>query len=407
MKPYGLLGEKLGHSFSPLIHSRLGEYEYRLFPTPKEELDAFLTGGSFAGLNVTMPYKKAVIPYCKELSPLAKRLGSVNTLKVTHEGLMGYNTDYYGFAHMLSRGNIPVVGEKCAVIGSGGVSPTVCAVLEDLGAERITVVSHKMNTPAFIETIADHTVVVNTSPVGMFPMGGVSPVDLRQFHSLRGVADLIYNPLKTALLLQAEELGVPRVGGLSMLVAQAKQAAEIFEDKGLDDGIIDTVTRELGGLCETICLIGMPGSGKTTIGKLLAKKLGKEFIDTDEEIARAAGKSIPEIFSEDGEDAFRRLETKVLEEATAKSGRVIATGGGAVVRPENRNLLKQNGRIVLVERGLDALSTEGRPLSSSEDALRRLYEERQPIYRSLADIVVQNAKSPAEAVTALLEELSL
>jgi shikimate dehydrogenase len=192
-----------------------------------------------------------------------------------------------------------------------------------------------------------------------------------------------------------------------MLIAQAKQAAEIFEDKGLDDGIIDTVTRELGDLCETICLIGMPGSGKTTIGKLLAKKLGKEFIDTDEEIVRAAGKSIPEIFLEDGEDAFRRLETKVLEEATAKSGRVIATGGGAVVRPENRNLLKQNGRIVLVERGLDALSTEGRPLSSSEDALRRLYEERQPIYRSLADIVVQNAKSPAEAVTALLEELSL
>jgi shikimate dehydrogenase len=407
MKPYGLLGEKLGHSFSPLIHSRLGEYEYRLFPTPKEELDAFLTGGSFAGLNVTMPYKKAVIPYCKELSPLAKRLGSVNTLKVTHEGLMGYNTDYYGFAHMLSRGNIPVVGEKCAVIGSGGVSPTVCAVLEDLGAEKITVVSHKMNTPAFIETIADHTVVVNTSPVGMFPGNGVSPVDLRQFHSLRGVADLIYNPLKTALLLQAEELGVPRVGGLSMLVARAKQAAEIFEDKGLDDGIIDTVTRELGDLCETICLIGMPGSGKTTIGKLLAKKLGKEFIDTDEEIVRAAGKSIPEIFSEDGEDAFRRLETKVLAEATAKSGRVIATGGGAVVRPENRNLLKQNGRIVLVERGLDALSTEGRPLSSSEDALRRLYEERQPIYRSLADIVVQNAKSPAEAVTALLGELNL
>jgi shikimate dehydrogenase len=222
------------------------------------------------------------------------------------------------------------------------------------------------------------------------------------------VADLIYNPLKTALLLQAEELGVPRVGGLSMLVAQAKQAAEIFEKKALDDWIIDTVTRELGDLCETICLIGMPGSGKTTIGKLLAKKLGKEFIDTDEEIVRVAGKAIPEIFSEDGEDAFRRLETKVLAEATAKSGRVIATGGGAVVRPENRNLLKQNGRIVLVERGLDALSTEGRPLSSSsEDALRRLYEERQPIYRSLTDIVVQNAKSPAEAVTALLEELNL
>ena len=407
MKPYGLLGEKLGHSFSPLIHSRLGNYEYRLFPTPKEELEAFLVGGSFGNLNVTMPYKKAVIPYCKSLSPLAKRLGSVNTIKVTDEGLMGYNTDYYGFAHMLSRGNIPVLGEKCAVIGSGGVSPTVCAVLEDLGAEKITVVSHKMNTPTFIETIADHTVVVNTSPVGMFPVGGESPVDLRQFHSLRGVADLIYNPLKTALMLQAESLGVPCVGGLSMLVAQAKQAAEIFEDKSLDDGIIDAVTGELVGLCETVCLIGMPGSGKTTIGKLLAEALGKEFVDTDEEIVRIAGKSIPEIFREDGEDAFRRLETKVLAEVTAKSGRVISTGGGAVVRTENHNLLRQNGRIVLVARGLDALSTAGRPLSSSEDALRRLYEERQPIYLSLADVVVQNAKSPAEAVMALLEELSL
>ncbi len=406
MKPFGLLGEKLGHSFSPLIHSRFGNYEYRLFPTPKEELGAFLTSGSFGNLNVTIPYKKAVIPYCKSLSPLAEEIGSVNTVKVKDGELFGFNTDYYGFCYMLAEGNISVSGEKCAVIGNGGVAPTVCKALKDLGAREITVVTRALNNPEFIETIADHTVVVNTSPVGMYPNNGQSPVNLRQFKALKGVADLIYNPLKTALMLQAEQLGVPCVGGLPMLVAQAKQASEIFQDVKIDDDKIAPVHKEIHDLCETLCLIGMPGSGKSTLGKLLAESLGKQFVDTDELIIEMAGKSIPEIFAEDGEDAFRALETRALAEATAKSGYVVATGGGVVKRAENHPLLKQNGRIILVERGLDELSTGGRPLSSSREALEKLYKERQPLYEALADIVVHNDKSPKEGITELLEKLS-
>lgn len=406
MKPYGLLGEKLGHSFSPLIHSRFGDYEYRLFPTPREELESFLKSGSFGNLNVTMPYKKDVIPYCKELSPLAKRIGSVNTIKVKEDGLYGYNTDYYGFCYMLSLGKIPVKGEKCAVIGSGGVSSTVCTALEDLGAARITVVTEALNTPAYIDTISDHTIVVNTSPVGMFPKNGRSPVDLAQFKQLKGVADLIFNPLKTAFMLQAEALGVPCVGGLPMLVAQAKRAAEIFEDVVIDDALVEPVHKEIHDLCETICLIGMPGSGKSTLGRMLAEALGKKFIDTDVRIEELAGKTIPEIFAEDGEDVFRALETKALAEATATSGAVVATGGGIVKRPENHSLLKQNGRVILVERSLKELATGGRPLSSSGEALEKLYKERQPLYLALADVTVENRKSPAEAVSEILESLS-
>ncbi len=406
MKPYGLLGEKLGHSFSPLIHSRFGDYEYRLFPTPREELEGFLKSGSFGNLNVTMPYKKEVIPYCKELSPLAREIGSVNTIKVKDQELYGYNTDYYGFCYMLSVGNIPVKGEKCAVIGNGGVAPTVCKALRDLGAKQVTVVTRAMNTPAFIESISDHTIVVNTSPVGMYPNNGMSPVDLTRFTALKGVADLIYNPLKTAFMLQAEELNVPCVGGLPMLVAQAKRAAEIFEDKVIDEVSIPPVTKEIHDLCETICLIGMPGSGKSTLGRLLAQALGKQFVDTDELIVEMAGKTIPQIFSEDGEDTFRALETQALSAATAKSSCVIATGGGVVKRTENHPLLKQNGRIILVERKLEELSTGGRPLSSSKEAVLKLYEERQPIYEALADVVLHNDKSPEEGITELLSKLN-
>lgn len=406
MKPYGLLGEKPGHSFSPLIHSRFGDYEYRLFPTPREELEGFLKSGSFGNLNVTMPYKKEVIPYCKELSPLAREIGSVNTIKVKDQELYGYNTDYYGFCYMLSVGNIPAKGEKCAVIGNGGVAPTVCKALRDLGAKQVTVVTRAMNTPAFIESISDHTIVVNTSPVGMYPNNGMSPVDLTRFTALKGVADLIYNPLKTAFMLQAEELNVPCVGGLPMLVAQAKRAAEIFEDKVIDEVSIPPVTKEIHELCETICLIGMPGSGKSTLGRLLAQALGKQFFDTDELIVEMAGKTIPQIFLEDGEDTFRTLETQALSEATAKSSCVIATGGGVVKRTENHPLLKQNGRIILVERKLEELSTGGRPLSSSKEAVLKLYEERQPIYEALADVVLCNDKPPEESITELLDKLN-
>lgn len=405
MKPCGLLGEKLGHSFSPLIHSRFGSYEYRLFPTPREELEAFLKSGTFANLNVTIPYKKEVIPYCSMLSPLAEQIGSVNTIKVTENGLHGYNTDYFGFCRMLTKGNIPIKGEKCAVIGSGGVSATVCAALKNLGAAQITVITEELNTPAYIDTIADHTVVINTSPVGMFPRNGKAPLDLRQFHSLKGVADLIFNPLKTALMLQAEELGVPCVGGLIMLVAQAKQAAEIFEDKIIDDVLLDSVTDEIQKLCENIILIGMPGSGKTEIGNRIANALEKPFIDTDNLIEERAGKPIPQIFAEDGEDAFRTFETAVLADATAKSGVVISTGGGIVKRKENLPLLRQNGRILWIDRPTEFLATDGRPLSSSADAVKKLYDERMPLYRAACDMRVCNDGSLDEAVENALKTI--
>ncbi len=406
MKPYGLLGEKLGHSFSPLIHARFGSYPYRLFEVPGDRLASFLRERSFAGLNVTIPYKKAVLPFCDELSPLAARIGSVNTVTIDGDGrLHGYNTDYFGFRRMLEEANLPVAGAHCVVIGTGGASATVRAVLQDLGAKRITVVSHRENTPEYISTLSDAELLVNTSPVGMYPKNGERPVDLSLLPSLCGVADLIFNPLKTALLLQAEERGIPFAGGLTMLVAQAKQASELFQGIPLPDARIPPVTREIRRQCENILLVGMPGSGKSAVGGMVARRTRKPFVDTDAAIELRAGKSIPEIFEQDGEDAFRRLETEVLRDVTSKSGQVIATGGGVVTRPENLPLLRQNGRVVFLERPLPLLSRRGRPLSSSEDAVRELYRIRLPLYRSVSDLRVGNTRSVQDTVRAVLRAL--
>lgn len=406
MKPYGLLGEKLGHSFSPLIHSRFGSYEYRLFEIPREGLEAFLKSGTFAGLNVTIPYKKAVIPFCDTLSPLAERIGSVNTVTVDDEGkLHGYNTDYFGFCRMLEEARISVAGEHCVVIGAGGASATVCVALQDLGAREITVVTHKENTPERIASLADAGILVNTSPEGMFPNNGKSPVDLTLLPSLRGVADLIFNPLKTALLLQAESLGIPCAGGLTMLTAQAKQASELFQGKQIPVARIDPVTREIRRQCENILFVGMPGCGKSSVGSRVAHQLNKPFIDTDTEIERRAGKSIPEIFASEGEEAFRQLETQVLADVTSRSGCVIATGGGVVTREENLPLLRQNGRVIFLERPVELLSRKGRPLSSSEEAVRQLYRERFPLYVAVSDLRIRNTRSIPGAVSSILRQL--
>ncbi len=405
MKPFGLLGGKLGHSFSPLIHARFGAYEYRLFETPPEELDRFLKSGSFAGLNVTIPYKKAVLPYCQTLSPLAKRIGSVNTIRVDENGLHGYNTDYFGFIRMLAEAGISVQGEKCVVIGAGGASATVCIALQDLGAQTVTVVPHKENTRERIAQLSDHRILVNTSPVGMYPNNGQTPVDLSQFPHLRGVADLIFNPLKTALLLQAEERDIPHTCGLTMLVAQAKQASELFQGKTLPDEQIPTVTKEIRKQCENILLIGMPGSGKSEIGKRLAARLNRPFFDTDAEIVKRAGKSIPAIFASDGEQAFRSMETSVLSELTARSGCVIATGGGIVKRKENIPLLRQNGVVLFLERDPKRLPRNGRPLSSSPQTVEALYRERLPLYLSACDLRLNNNGFPPKTVETALRLL--
>lgn len=405
MKPFGLLGGKLGHSWSPLIHSRFGSYEYRFFEKTPEELPDFLRSGAFAGLNVTIPYKKAVIPYCATLSEQAARIGSVNTVTVDSGGLHGYNTDYFGFCHMLRKANISVKGEHCVVLGAGGASATVCVALQDLGAAEVTVVSHKKNTPARIAQLADAGILVNTTPVGMFPDNGNSPVDLAAFRQLHGVADLIFNPQKTALLLEAETKGIPYAGGLDMLVAQAKQASELFQACKLDDGLTDGVAAEIRALCENIVLIGMPGCGKSEVGQRLAEKLGKKFVDTDAEVERMAGKSIPAIFESDGEDAFRALETQALANVSKCTGQVIATGGGIVKRSENISLLRQNGRVLFLERSLQLLPRKGRPLSSSADAVQALYQERFPLYCAAADLRCSNDGTIQQTLAEILKLL--
>ncbi|SHH93774.1 shikimate dehydrogenase [Sporobacter termitidis DSM 10068] len=389
MNKFGLLGEHLAHSFSPQIHSLLGDYEYLLYEKTPDEVAGFLARGDFDGLNVTIPYKKAVIPCCAALSRSAEQIGSVNTLVRRPDGtLYGDNTDYDGFSYLLGALGADVAGKKALVLGSGGASLTIRTVLADLGAGEIVVVSRggKDN----YENIGRHNdaqLIVNTTPVGMFPGNGAAPVGLSVFKACAAVVDIIYNPAKTALLLEAEDLGIPCVNGLPMLVAQAKRAAEIFTGLPIDDGVIDDITDKIARRTKNIVLIGMPGSGKSTTGAALAKLLGREFFDTDELIVKAAGKSIPDVFKDDGEDAFRQLETAALAEAAKKSGAVIATGGGIVKKPENRRLIRQNSTAVFLDRPLDALPADGRPLSL-QNGVEALARERLPLYSSWCDVRV-------------------
>lgn len=406
MAEYGLLGEKLGHSYSPWIHRELAGYDYDLYPTPPEDVAKFLREGSFHGLNVTIPYKKTVVPFCAELSPTAKGLGSVNTIVRRPDGsLYGDNTDYFGFAYLLRSAGIAPEGRKALVLGSGGASVTVQAVLRSLGA-AVTVISRQgEDNYENLQRHADAELIVNATPVGMYPGNGESPVDLRQFPRCRAVVDVIYNPAKTALLLQAEELGIPAVGGLAMLVAQAKASAEQFLGRPLDDGVIDRVTRKLACAMENIVLIGMPGCGKTTVAGLLGDALSRPVADSDGEIVRRAGRSIPEIFADCGEETFRRLETEVLADLGKASGTILATGGGCITRPENAPLLRQNGVIFWLRRDLARLPRDGRPISQRED-LARLYEARAPLYRALADYTIDNDGRPEDAVRSILEAMT-
>ncbi|MBQ4094435.1 MAG: AAA family ATPase, partial [Oscillospiraceae bacterium] len=304
----GLLGEKLTHSYSPAIHARLGSYSYSLFEVAKNDVEGFLQTGDFHALNVTIPYKKTALRCCAQLSPLAARIGAVNTVVRRADGtLFGDNTDAYGFGYMLKRAGMDVAAAKVLVLGSGGTSAMAQVVLRELGAAEVVVISRSgdNNYQNVHAKHADAAFIVIATPVGMYPNNGESPLDLRGFSALRGVADVVYNPARTALLLQAEEMGVPTAGGLSMLVAQAKRASELFTGETVPDSRIDTVTAQLAAAMQNILLVGMPGSGKSTVAAALAKKLGRELLDSDSEIVRLAGKSIPAIFAEDGEEAFR------------------------------------------------------------------------------------------------------
>lgn len=401
----GLLGRKLGHSYSPQIHNLLGDYSYVLFEKEPEKLENFLKNGDFSGLNVTIPYKKEVIPYLSELSPTAKKMGCVNTVLRRSDGtLYGHNTDYFGFTSLVRHAGLSVAGKKVLVLGSGGASNTAVAALKNLGANPVVISRSGENNYGNLHLHRDAAAIVNATPVGMYPNTGVSPIDLALFPHLEGVLDVIYNPARTQLLLDAEKLGIPRENGLWMLVAQAKEAAEVFTGGKISDEVIEKIYRRLSHQMKNIVLIGMPGCGKTTIGALLAEKLGRTLADADEKIISLAGKSIPDIFAQDGEPTFRDWETKALTELGKQSGLVIATGGGCVTQKRNYPLLHQNGYLVWLERDCSVLPTDGRPLSQAND-LGKMYAARKPLYEAFADIRVENAGTPAETVQKILDAL--
>ena len=401
----GLLGRKLGHSYSPQIHNLLGDYSYVLFEKERSELENFLKNGDFSGLNVTIPYKKEVIPYLSELSPTAQKMGCVNTVLRRSDGtLYGHNTDYFGFTSLVRHAGLSVAGKKVLVLGSGGASNTAVAALKDLGASPVVISRSGENNYGNLHLHRDAAAIVNATPVGMYPNTGVSPIDLKLFPHLEGVLDVIYNPARTQLLLDAEKLGIPRENGLWMLVAQAKEAAEVFTGGKISDEVIEKIYRELSHQMKNIVLIGMPGCGKSTIGTLLAEKLGRTLADADKKIISLAGKSIPEIFAQDGEPTFRDWETKALTELGKQSGLVIATGGGCVTQKRNYPLLHQNGYLVWLERDCSVLPTDGRPLSQAND-LGKMYAARKPLYEAFADIRVENTGTPAETVQKFLDAL--
>lgn len=400
----GLLGEKLGHSYSPQIHSMLADYEYKLFEKLPEELEDFLKSGEFDGLNVTIPYKKSVMPYCAELSPTAAQIGSVNTIVRRSDGsLYGDNTDAFGFENLIVHNGIEVKGKKALVLGTGGASVTAQAVLKNLGASEVVVISRRGEDN--YENIAKHAdaeIIANTTPVGMYPNNGKAAVDLAQFPKLSGVLDVVYNPARTALLLQAEKLCIPCAGGLYMLVSQAKRSCELFTGKSIPDSEIDRIERVLSHQMQNIVIIGMPGSGKTAVSTMLAERLGRKIFDTDTIVSEKAGMTIPEIFAAQGEAGFRKLETEATAEVGKLSGNIISTGGGVVTVADNYELLHQNGVIVWIERDTNKLARDGRPISLSSD-LNELYAARLPLYERFADIKADNNGDINDTVNAIME----
>lgn len=387
----GLLGRKLGHSYSPEIHRHLGDYEYTLMEREPETLDDFFAACDFDAINVTIPYKETVMKYCHEIDSAARTVGSVNTIVKKDGKLFGYNTDYVGFRSMLER-LTDVKGKKVLVLGSGGSSKTVCAVVRDTGGTPVVISRTGENNYENISRhYADTDVIVNTTPVGMYPNNLVSPVSLDEFTSLSAVVDIIYNPSKTKLLLDAERLGIPCVNGLYMLVAQAKRASELFCGTDIPDSANDKIAGAIRRELLNLVIVGMPGSGKSVVGKALAQKLGREFEDADEYITRTVGRTPKEIIETDGEAEFRRIESDTLRELCKLSSRVIATGGGAVTVDANFDIIRQNSVVVWLKRDLSLLSSKGRPLSAGgADAIARLYEKRRGAYEAICDFSVES-----------------
>ena len=409
---YGLIGEKLGHSFSREIHNLLASYTYDLKELPKNELDTFMKSRNFKGINVTIPYKESVIPYLDEIDEAAKAIGAVNTI-VNREGrLIGYNTDFYGMRELLLSRSIRIEKRFVAELGTGGTSKTACAVAKSLGASRIVRVSRNPHSDGDIsydelEAIkTDIQIIINTTPVGMYPNENCAPLDIDGFSALEGVVDAIYNPLRTKLISDARARQIRAAGGLYMLVAQAARAAELFTG---DCNMMQKTEKAYCSILknkQNIVLVGMPGSGKSTLGRMLAKKTGKAFYDSDSEIEKQTGMCIPDYFSKYGEDGFRAIETDVIKRLSLLGGIVIATGGGAVIRSENIDSLAKNGIIVYLDRPIsDIKITSNRPLTRSVDDLKKKYYERHEMYEKSADITVMVKGSEKSTLSTLINAL--
>lgn len=402
----GLLGEKLGHSFSPQIHARLSDYSYRLVELSEDEVGDFVKGGELDAFNVTIPYKKTVMPFLDVISPEAEAIGAVNTVVRRDGKLWGYNTDYFGFCHMLDVSGIEVSGKKAMVFGTGGASATVCAVLRDRGVSELVVISIENNTP---ETLAQHTdtrIIVNATPVGMYPKNGNTPVDIDLFPLCEGVLDVIYNPANTKLLLDAEAKGIKCINGLPMLVAQAAKAFEFFTGECYEDGICERITREIENTTKNIILIGMPGCGKSTVGKLIAQMLDRPFHDADDVFATTYEATPSEVIQTEGEEAFRQMEHKIAEELGKLSGRVIACGGGVVTREYNYNALRQNATVVFLNRKLENLATKDRPLSQA-NGVEALYKQRKDAYVRFSHLEVDSTEIPQKTAELIIKQLSM
>ncbi len=405
---YGLIGEKLPHSFSKEIHEKLAGYDYQLKELTPAQLPGFLQKREFKGINVTIPYKQAVIPYLDEMDEKAKAIGAVNTIVNRDGKLYGYNTDYDGMVALIRHAGLSLAGKTVLILGTGGTSKTAMAVAKDLGAASVQRVSRSGREGAITYEEAQRLpvqILINTTPSGMYPNPDGQPMDLSRFGWLEGVLDAVYHPLRTRLVLQARDNRAHAQSGLYMLVAQAAVACEHFLGKPLPAGTLDTVYRQIHGQKQNIVLTGMPGSGKSTVGKILARQMGREFVDTDTEIIRLAKKPIADIFAQKGEAHFRNLESQVIAQLSQRTGLVIATGGGAILREENVRHLRQNGRLYFLDRPVEAICpSDDRPLSRDREALQRRYEERYTRYNVTADTRIPVNGSPDEAAAAIREE---
>ncbi len=400
----GLIGEHLGHSFSPQIHGEIADYSYELFELSPDRVEDFVRSCTLDAYNVTIPYKKTVMPFLDFISPEAQSIGAVNTVVRRDGRLYGYNTDYFGFCHMLDTLSLSVGGKKVLIFGTGGAAATVLSVMRDRGASKIISVSIENNNAEFLSSHRDAKIIVNATPVGMYPNNGKAPLSLADFPECEGVLDVIYNPAKTALLLDAEARGIKHINGLSMLVAQAVKACELFTGAVVDRAMCDKICAQIESDTKNIVLVGMPGCGKTSVGQILADMLGRTFYDADDIFTKTYEQTPAEVISSEGEETFRQMESKILCELGKLCSCVISTGGGAVTRERNYAYLHQNSTIIFLERALENLSKKGRPLSMSK-SVETLYAERIDAYRRFADITVMSTEIKEKTAQLMIDML--